>query len=68
MGPIEQYEIVLVNLDPTRVPVHHNNSIGWIAIDQIRTIDKARIIRKLGNLTDNEIKKTKDILHKTLVL
>jgi mRNA interferase MazF len=81
---IKQYEIVLVNLDPslgseiqktrpcvnispneinnnlrtvviapmtsarkysTRIKVKHNSQESWIVIDQIRTIDKIRIIK-----------------------
>jgi mRNA interferase MazF len=92
---IRQYEIVLVNLDPTigseiqktrpcvvispdeinhnlrtiviapmttksrsyptRVKVKHNNQTGWVVIDQIRTIDKVRIIKALGSLNTSEV-------------
>ncbi len=81
---LEQYQIVLVNLDPTigseikktrpcviispnemnnylrtiivapmtttsrkyptRIEVKHERKIGWIVVDQVRTIDKQRII------------------------
>jgi mRNA interferase MazF len=33
---------------PTRIEVKHDKKTGWIVIDQIRTIDKQRIIRVLG--------------------
>lgn len=33
---------------PTRIKVIHNNQTGWVVLDQIRTIDKRRIIKKLG--------------------
>jgi mRNA interferase MazF len=29
---------------PTRVEIKHDNKTGWIILDQIRTIDKQRII------------------------
>ena len=104
---INQYEIVLVNLDPTvgseikktrpcviispnemnkylntvviapmtshsknyptRVSVKHDSKKGWIVIDQIRTIDKQRIIKTLDTLTENEIQEVKLILKETFV-
>ena len=35
---------------PTRVPVTFNDKEGNIVLDQIRTIDKSRIVKKLGTL------------------
>ncbi len=104
---INQYEIVLVNLDPTigseikktrpcviispdemnkylntvviapmtstskryptRVSVKHGNKKGWIVLDQIRTIDKQRIIKTLGTLTEKEIEAVKSILKEIFV-
>lgn len=104
---VNQYEIVLVNLDPTigseikktrpcviispnemnkylntvviapmtsqsknyptRVSVKHNHKIGWIVLDQIRTIDKQRIIKTLDTLTDKEIQEVKLILKEIFV-
>ena len=37
---------------PSRVSVNHNGRNGMIAIDQIRTVDKSRIIRIFKNLTE----------------
>ena len=34
----------------TRIPVTFNEQRGSIVLDQIRTIDKSRIVRKLGTL------------------
>jgi len=104
---INQYEIVLVNLDPTvngeikktrpcvvispdeinhnlltvviapmtttsrkypsRVEVKQNESISWIAIDQIRTIDKTRIIKLLGKLNSTHIKNVKSVIKEIYV-
>jgi mRNA interferase MazF len=104
---INQYEIILVNLDPTigseikktrpcvvispnemnkylrtiviapmttssknyptRIEVKHDNKIGWIVLDQVRTIDKQRIIKDLGRLTKSEINKLKSVLKETYV-
>lgn len=52
---------------PTRVKVKHNNQEGWIVIDQIRTIDKIRIVKKLGSLTEKEIRECKRVIRETFV-
>jgi len=52
---------------PTRVLVKHNGKNGMIAIDQIRTVDKTRIIRVFENLTETEIGKCKDVIKETFV-
>jgi len=52
---------------PTRVKVKHENKNGWIVIDQLRTIDKGRIIKILGKITITEIKKVKNIIKETFV-
>jgi len=107
MEQVSQYDIVLVNLDPTvgsemkktrpcvvlspnemnkylqtiivapmtssskpyptRIGVRHHATKGWVAIDQIRTIDRKRIVKRFELLTDKEIKKVKKIIKETLV-
>lgn len=107
MGQINQYEIVLVNLDPTmgsemkktrpcvvlspnemnkflqtiviapmtssskpyptRVEVKTKNTTGWIAIDQIKTIDRLRIVKSLDKLSEKEINKVKSVIKETFV-
>ena len=107
MEPINQYEIVLVNLDPTvgnemkktrpcvvispkemnkylktiivapmtttskpyptRLEVLHNGMQGWIVLDQIRTIDRTRIVKILGKLSEKEVKKVKRIIKEMFV-
>ncbi len=52
---------------PTRIEIKHDGKIGWIVIDQIRTIDKQRIIKVLGRLSKPEIKETKSIIKETFV-
>ena len=92
---IKQYEIVLVNLDPTigsemkktrpcvvispnemnkylqtiviapftstsrpyptRIEVNRTKIKGWVVLDQIRTVDRTRIVKKLDKLTISEI-------------
>jgi mRNA interferase MazF len=104
---IEQYDIYLVNLDPTigseikktrpcliispiemnrhlntviiapltsntkqypsRVDVVHNKKHGSIVLDQIRTIDKRRLISKQGRIDSDTMSKVKDTIRKMLV-
>ena len=104
---IKQYEIVLVNLDPTigsemkktrpcvvispnemnkylqtivvapltsssktyptRVDIKQPKTKGWIVLDQIRTVDRTRIIKILGNLTTSEIEAMKTVIMETYV-
>jgi mRNA interferase MazF len=104
---LNQYEIVLVNLDPTigseiqktrtcviispnemnkylstivvapmtsnlnkypsRVNVNYDSKKGMIAIDQIRAIDKKRIVKHLGKLSKTEIKSTKAVIKEAFV-
>ena len=52
---------------PTRIKVQHNNQIGWVVLDQIRTIDKARIIKKFGFLSEPEIKSCKQVIREIFV-
>jgi len=107
MEQINQYDIVLVNLDPTvgsemkktrpcvvlspnemnkylqtivvapmtsnsktyptRVEIKHNATKGWIAIDQVRIIDRKRIINRFETLTNKEIEKVKNVIQETFV-
>lgn len=88
MGMVEQYQIYLINLDPTigyeikktrpcivispnemnsnlstiiiapmttkshdyptRAPIRFAGKKGWVVVDQIRTIDKQRLVKILG--------------------
>ncbi len=52
---------------PTRIEVKHEEKIGWVVIDQIRTIDKQRIIKSLGRLSVPEIKEVKSVLKETYI-
>lgn len=52
---------------PTRVRVKIANKAGWVVIDQIRTIDKQRVVKVSGKLAVNEIKYLKDIIKETFV-
>lgn len=52
---------------PTRVAVNHNSKKGMIALDQIRTVDKKRILKVLDKLNKTEIQFTKEVLKEMLV-
>lgn len=52
---------------PTRIEVRHDNKIGLIVLDQIRTIDKQRIIKDLGRMTKSEINELKSVLKETYI-
>ena len=56
-----------LNKYPTRVSVKSNGKKGMMAIDQIRTIDKSRIIKTFDKLTSSEIRKLKDVFRETFV-
>jgi len=104
---INQYEIIIINLDPTigrkikktrpcvvvspnemnynlrtvviapltttlkkypsRIQIEFQEMKGMVAIDQIRTVDKQRIMKVFGNLNYNEIKGIKRIFEETYV-
>ena len=52
---------------PTRVKIKHDNKIGWIVLDQIRTIDRQRIVKIFEELQDSEIQELKSVLKETYV-
>jgi mRNA interferase MazF len=52
---------------PTRVEVKHNKTKGWVALDQIRTIDRIRVVKLFNSLTDKEIYSVKAIIQETYV-
>lgn len=52
---------------PTRIDIKHDNKIGWIVLDQIRTVDKQRLLKDLGRLTKPEIKELKLVMKETYI-
>lgn len=52
---------------PTRVEIKQKKTKGWIVLDQIRTIDRKRIVKKFDNLTSIEIKVVKSVIKETYV-
>jgi mRNA interferase MazF len=47
---------------PTRIPVIFDDKEGSIVLDQIRTIDKSRIIKKLGAIDNKTITLVLEVL------
>lgn len=52
---------------PTRVRVRSRKRNGWIAVDQIRTVDRRRIIRELGELSEAEVRRLKRVIRECYV-
>jgi len=57
----------ILNRYPTRAVVEFDGKKGMIVIDQIRTVDKVRILKVLGKLTKTEIKACKEVIRETFV-
>lgn len=41
---------------PTRIACHFQDKSGQIVLDQLRTVDKSRLVKRLGRVTDDEQK------------
>lgn len=52
---------------PTRVPVQFQRKSGWIVLDQIRTVDKSRLIKALGKVSKETIVRIKEVSSEMLV-
>lgn len=52
---------------PSRIPVQFKRKDGWVVLDQIRTVDKKRLIRKLGGIDTRTIQEIKLVLREMLV-
>ena len=52
---------------PTRVPVTFARKSGWIVLDQIRTVDKRRLIKRLGRTESKTVASIKSIIEDMLV-
>lgn len=52
---------------PTRIKLSFNNTIGWIVLDQIRTVDKTRLVKKLGAIEKETIRSVKTVLKEMLI-
>ena len=52
---------------PTRIEIKRKETKGWVVIDQMRTVDKRRITKIFGKISENEILKIKEVLKETFV-
>ena len=52
---------------PTRIKVDFQNKTGWIVLDQMRTINKRRLARKLGEVDKKTVQKVKSVIKEMLV-
>lgn len=52
---------------PTRVKIVFKKKTGFIVLDQIRTVDKARLVKKLGRVNIDAITSVKAILREMLI-
>lgn len=52
---------------PTRIPVKFEGKNGWVVLDQIRTVDNIRLVKRLGQISKKEILAVKKILKEMLV-
>jgi mRNA interferase MazF len=52
---------------PSRIPLTFNEKQGWIVLDQIRAIDKTRLIKRMGKVEKKQISEVKNILKEMLI-
>ena len=52
---------------PTRIQISGNLTKGWIVVDQIRVIDRQRVVKQLGDLQQEEIVELKAVIKETYV-
>lgn len=52
---------------PSRVEVSFQGKKGWIVLDQIRTVDKIRLIKELGVIDASTVHKVKAVIQEMLV-
>ncbi len=52
---------------PSRVLVNHNQKKGMVVLDQIRTVDKKRVIKIFERLTKAEIQNCKKVIKEIFV-
>ncbi|MDA2919767.1 type II toxin-antitoxin system PemK/MazF family toxin [Desulfobacterota bacterium AH_259_B03_O07] len=53
---------------PTRVPLRFKRKVGQIVLDQIRTVDKSRLVKRLGKIDETTAQKVLSILSEMFAL
>ena len=49
---------------PTRIDITFQRKKGQVALDQIRTVDKSRLVRRLGRLPEPRARAVADVLQR----
>jgi len=52
---------------PSRIEINFEGKQGWVVLDQIRSVDKTRLIKKLGKIKSEEILQVKATIREMLV-
>ena len=52
---------------PTRINLTFQDKTGWIVLDKIRTVDKRRLVKKLGKINKQAIDRVKSVIKQMLV-
>ena len=52
---------------PSRVPLQFAGKQGWVVLDQLRTVDKSRLVKRLGAADETVVKKVKAVIKEMLV-
>lgn len=52
---------------PTRIKINLEGNDNWVVIDQIRTIDKSRLTKRITLLDKKEIAAIKNVIKETFV-
>jgi mRNA interferase MazF len=52
---------------PSRVPLQFAGKQGWVVLDQLRTVDKVRLVKRLGAADETVVKKVKAVIKEMLV-
>jgi mRNA interferase MazF len=52
---------------PTRVRIDFQNKVGWIVLEQIRAVDKKRLIKRVGELDEHKSAEIKKVIMEMLV-
>ncbi len=52
---------------PTRIKISFKNKTGWIVLDQLRTVDKQKLVKRLGRISNDAVKKVKAVIKEMLV-
>jgi mRNA interferase MazF len=52
---------------PSRVTVDFKNNRGWIVLDRIRTVDRKRLVKRLGEIDRKTVRRVKSVIKEMLV-